>query len=318
MVARSVLVPENNMNLLISYVQLLDHLDPAFDEYTYGDRGHHADRLKELKNGDYVFFHTGKYGKKFLTAYYIIDRVLDTMVACENEAIRAKYKNPHIVEQLAEKYIKEGDSNAIVFGDPILSRILEVPLIFDRELADKLSLNIKFPAHRTRSETQVISSATRNFRTLTDNDVKILLKEIAIEQKRKRPHLLRSSEEVAETLEKDIEHYIANNSTLIGKGLTLSQQQKPIGDGRLDVLFEDEHSNLVVVEVKLGSIGREALRQLNTYIHDLGKINNRKIKGVIVCAGVLPAFVEELKKEKKVQILIYGWDLKMQEWGVDF
>lgn len=102
------------------------------------------------------------------------------------------------------------------------------------------------------------------------------MKEIETEQKRERPHLLRSSEEVAETLEKDIEYYIANNSTLIGKGLKLSQQQKPIGNGRLDVLFEDEQGNLVVVEVKLGSIGREALRQLNTYIHDLGKGNDKK------------------------------------------
>jgi hypothetical protein len=308
------------MHLLITYVQLLNHLDPAFDEYTYGDVGQRARKLKSLKKGDYVFFHTSKHGKKCLTAYYVVDRVLDTVAACRNEAIRAKYKNPHIVEHLAEKYIKDGDSNVIVFGDPILSRILEVPLIFDRKLADKLSLGIEFPANKSgaRSETQMIGSATRNFRELTDSDVKILLKEIATAQKHERPYLLRSSEEVAETLERDIEHYIANNSTLIGKGLKLSQQQKPIGDGRLDVLFEDEPCNLVVVEVKLGSIGREALRQLNIYIHDLRKGNDKKIKGVIVCAGVLPAFVEELKKQKKVHILVYGWDLKVQEWGANF
>jgi hypothetical protein len=44
----------------------------------------------------------------------------------------------------------------------------------------------------------------------------------------------------------------------------------------------------------------------------------KKIKGVLVCAGVLPAFAEELKNQKKIQILIYGWDLKAQKWGVDF
>jgi hypothetical protein len=303
---------KKHKHLLIPYVQLLNHLDPVFEEYTYGDGGRRAKKLKKvLEPGSYVFFHTSKNRKKFITAYYIVDHWRDTVDACQNKLIRSKYKNPHL-----DKKDFNGRDDVIVFGDPILSRFLEVPLVFDRKLAGKLSLNIKFPVKKpsARSDTQVIGSATREFRPLTDGDVKILLKEIATAQKRYRPYVFRSSEEVAETLERDIEHYIANNSSLIGKGLKRCQQQKPIGDGRLDVLFEDKHGNWVVVEVKLGSIGREALQQLKTYIRDLRKENNKKISGVIVCAGVLPAFVEELKKQNKIRILIYGWDLQMQEW----
>ena len=301
------------MHLLLPYVQLMDHPDPAFDEFTYGDVGQRARKLKSAVNeGDYLFFHTSKRNKKYITAYYIVDRVLDTVDACRNRAIRAKYKNPHIVECLAEKRPTGGDDDVVVFGDPITSRVLEKPLLFDRKLADKLSLNIKFPAKK--SETQVIGSATRAWRELTNADVRVLLKEIAAEQKRFRQYSLRSSDEVAETLEKDIEHYIAHNPTLIGKGLKLSRRQKFIGDGRLDVLFEDKQGNWVVVEVKLGRIGREALQQIKAYIHDLREENNKNISGVIVCAGVMPAYEDELRKQKDIRILAYGWDLRIQQW----
>lgn len=225
------------MHLLIPYVQL-SHADPALDEYTYGDGGQRARKLKsDLNKGDYVFFHTSKHGKKYITAYYVVDRVLDTVDACRNTAVRAKYKNPHIVEYLARKQPLHGDNDdAMVFGDPITSRILKRPLLFDRELADKLSLKIRFPANK--SETQVIGSATRAWRELTDSDVRILQREITKDEKRINPNPCRSSEEVAETLEKDIEHYIVHNPALIGEGLRLSRSQRLVGDGRLDVLLE--------------------------------------------------------------------------------
>ena len=53
------------MNLLIPYVHLYNHLDPFFKEFTYGDVDARARKLKkDLKNGDYVFFHTNISGKK--------------------------------------------------------------------------------------------------------------------------------------------------------------------------------------------------------------------------------------------------------------
>lgn len=300
------------MHLLIPHVQL-SHPDPAFDEYTYGDGGQRARKLKaDLGKGDYVFFHTSKRNKKYITAYYVVDRVLDTVDACRDKAIRAKYRNPHIVECLSRKRPIHGEDDAILFGDPITSQVLRRPVLFNRKLADKLSLNIKFPANK--SETQVIGSATRAWRELTDRDVKVLLKEIAAEQKRAHSYTLRSSEEVAETLEKDIEHYIAHHPNLIGKGLGLSRRQLPVGEGRLDVLLEDKQDNLVVVEVKLGHIGRDALKQTKNYIHDLQKETGKTISGAIVCAGIMPAYEEELRKQKDIRIFVYGWDLRVQQW----
>src|SRR3990172_6127993 len=139
------------MHMLIPYVRL-SHPDPAFDEFTYGDGGQRARKLKShLNKGDCVFFHTSKRGRKFVTAYYVVDRVLDTVDACRDRAIRAKYKNPHIVECLARERPIHGDDDAIVFGDPITSRVLERPVLFDRQLAEKLSFNIKFPANKSET-----------------------------------------------------------------------------------------------------------------------------------------------------------------------
>ena len=56
------------MHLLIPYVNLYNHPDPLFDEYTYGEGDSRAKKLKnDVKKGDYVFFHTSKRGKKYGT-----------------------------------------------------------------------------------------------------------------------------------------------------------------------------------------------------------------------------------------------------------
>ena len=74
------------MNLLIPYVHLYDHPDPLFKEFTYGDVGTRARKLKkDLKNGDYVFFHTSIGGRKYITAYYVVDRVLNTAEAVKDK-----------------------------------------------------------------------------------------------------------------------------------------------------------------------------------------------------------------------------------------
>ncbi len=299
------------MHLLIPYIRL-SHPDPALDEFTYGDVSQRARKLKtSLNKGDYVFFHTSRHGKKYITAYYVVDRVLNTSDVCEDKALRAKYRNPHIAEWLAGKRPKNRD-DAIVFGDPITSYVFEKPLLFDKKLAEKLSINIKFGSGR--SETQVIASSTRAWRELSNTDVDVLLNAITAEKESTRQFTLLSSEEVAETLERDVEQYLARNPALLGKDLTLSSQQKSIGEGRLDLLLENSQGNLVVVEVKYGRIGRDAIHQIKSYIHDLKKEKGKSISGVIVCAGVMPAFENEIKTQKDIQIFVYGWDMRVQKW----
>lgn len=301
------------MNLLIPYIYLYNHPDPLFDEFTYGEGRSRGKKLKTgLQKGEYVFFHTSIGGRKHITAYYVVDRVIDTVEAVKDRNITAKFKNPHM-SQLKSGEITDVENNVILFGDPILSRILERPLLFDKVLANRLSLNIKFSKDKT--ETQVIGSATRSWRELTDKDVETLLKEIKLsEDKSIGVDTILSTDEVTEIIEKDIEGFIEKNPKLIGRSLKLIRRQCDTPVGRIDLLFEDKEKSLIVVELKLNKIGRDAVKQIKKYISQLKKDTKKDVTGVIICKGVMPAFEEEFKKLKNIKIFTYGWLLSVNQW----
>jgi hypothetical protein len=202
----------------------------------------------------------------------------------------------------------------MVFGDPITSTVLDRPLVFDRALAEKLSLGIRFAEGRT--DTQAIGSATRAWRELTNEDVTILLGAIRCsETEVLPPEPFLSADEVAEVIEKDIEKYIETNPSLIGESLELTGRQVDTEVGRIDLLFEDERDNLVVVELKVGKIGRDAPQQLKGYMECMRKQTGKEVAGVMVCAGVMPAFEQDLKTLKDIRIFCYGWKLAVYLWG---
>ena len=304
---------EKNMNLLIPYVHLPDHQDPILDEFTYGDLDQRARKLKrDCKRGDYVFLHTSRGGDKYITAYYVVDRVLDTAQVVKDRNIVAKYKNPHIREFFLYPEEAERD-DVILFGDPVASRVLERPLLFNKALAKKLSLNIEFPKDRT--ETQAIGSATRNWRELTGKDVRVLLDAIKSSEKEGfGMEAVLSTDEVTEVIEKDIERFIMKHPRLIGESLRLIGRQLQTPVGIIDLLYEDKEHNPVVVELKLDRIGRDAVNQVRRYVYWLEKETKREATGVIACKGVMPAFEEDLKKLKDIKILCYGWQLRVYPW----
>ena len=301
------------MNLLVPYVHLPDHPDPLFDEFTYGDGGPRGKKLSSLRAGDHVFFHTTLRGRKAVTAYFVVDRVLSTRIACSDPRILLKYKNPHLL------YFKENgrpmhkQHDYVLFGDPILSNVLRHPLPFDRGLASKLSLAVTF--RRGRSDTQAIGSATRAWRALSPRDVTVLLT-AARRATAAAPSkvLVRSTDEVAEIVEKDVEEHLASNPAILGRGLTLKARQLPIQSGRIDLLFRDPKNELLLVEVKLGKIGRDAISQIESYLNELRSTQRRPVRAAIVCAGVMPAFQEDIGKKRDIAIYIYGWKLDVKRW----
>lgn len=168
------------MHLLIPYIQS-SHLDPAFEEFTYGEIRQRAHKLKTATNqGDFIFFHTSISGRKFITAYYVVEQVLDTLLVCQQKAFISKYKNPHIEEWLSGDRSIHHDDDVILFGNPKESKVLKKPLLFDKELAEGLTLGIKFSA--TLSERKSIISSTRAWRELTDKDVIFLLTSVISDQ----------------------------------------------------------------------------------------------------------------------------------------
>ena len=296
---------------MIPYVPLSDHHDPLFEEFTYGGVEARAQKLKrDLKQGDFVLFHTTLKNRRYITAYYVVDKVLDTSEAATNKAIVSKYKNPHIEEYL--KGDRRTGDDVVIFGDTILSRRLERPLGFTRELSEKLSLDIPFNEGYT--ENQCISSATRQWRRLTNNDIDILLSKIEkAESEGYDPDAILSTDEVLEIREVDLENFIVRNSGLIGRNLKLVGRQIETPTGRLDLLFADEKGDLIVVELKLNEVGTGALNQLRRYMREVKKGYMKNTKGVLVCKDVLPVFVENFKRLKDIQVVCFGWKLSVRE-----
>lgn len=106
------------MHLLIPYVFLKNHPDPTLEEFTYGDGGRRARKLKLALKGDYIFPHTSNGNKKYITAYYVVDRVIDTVAAFQKQTIRAKYKNPHLLDCMAGKLSSNGYISELKKGSP--------------------------------------------------------------------------------------------------------------------------------------------------------------------------------------------------------
>lgn len=302
------------MDLLIPYKPLKDHNDPCLEEFTYGDANRRAKKLLKLKKGDHLFFHTGYCRNRYVTAYYVVDRSLNVLDAVRDKHISAKYKNPHITKYIEDPSKESGD--VIVFGDPILSRILQKPVLFNRRLAKKLSFKIPFSSNRT--DFLSISSATRSWRELSSKQVNILLNAAKKAEQDALPiNRTLSTEEVTEILERDIEAFIQKNPSFMGPSVKIIERQLKLPGGRIDLLLKCGEKSLVVAELKLRRIGHDAVRQTQEYIKYIkSREKNKNVSGIIVCQGVMPAFQEELGKLRNIRILCYGWQFKIYPWKV--
>lgn len=295
------------MNYLGPYIWL-DPPDPDLDEFTYGEHGYRGRRLlKNVKKGDYIFFHTKTHRQKVISAYFVVDRIMRTMDVQDDPHLSLKYHAPHLDHEDPD------ENDVIVFGDPIESRKLRRPLPFDRRLAKRLDLAVKF--RKDRTDTQSIGSACREWRELSQEQVQLLLDEIEDWEKDIiTDDTLLSTDEISQFLERDLENYLTKNPHILGKRLKVSRRQMDTPKGRLDLLLEDRRGNLVVAELKLDLIGRDAIQQLKRYMSFVGHERRRRVRGIIVCRGVLPAFEEDLSELEDISILVYGWKMGIQEW----
>ncbi|CRK80383.1 endonuclease NucS domain-containing protein [Neobacillus massiliamazoniensis] len=285
------------------------HEDPMFQELTYGDLKLNGEKLLGVNKGDYLFFHKTIYDKRYITAYYFVEEVHLVKNLLDDPLIIDKYNNPHLKKKISDLNINE----TIVFGNPIRSKVLEIPLELNEGLLKQLSRPAKLNADQTTLA--AISSALRTWKELNVSDITLLLVLIKGNEKKGRlNNRLLSTEEVFHVLERDIEKYIASNPEILGEGLKLLKQQHVFSDeSRLDLLLKDTlNDEIIVVEIKKDRIGREVKQQLKHYMRlcedELGYSN---IKGLVVCPGILPYFEDELLTAKKENIFvkIFGWKL---------
>jgi len=84
------------------------------------------------------------------------------------------------------------------------------------------------------------------------------------------------------SLEIDLRDRLAENPSLIEKGLSLIDKEYPIkGAGRADLVCKDKKGNYVVIETKKGSGSDEVVGQVLRYIGGLRK-EGKKARGIII------------------------------------
>ncbi len=106
-------------------------------------------------------------------------------------------------------------------------------------------------------------------------------------------------------LEKDIENLIARfpEEFFPNSSFTLVSQQYKTGSCFADLVFEDKHKRMVVLEIKRGILTRDAAGQIIEYYGLLKKENPDRIIGLILCANMIPPerklFLEQVGIECK-------------------
>lgn len=92
-------------------------------------------------------------------------------------------------------------------------------------------------------------------------------------------------------LEKDIENLIANypEDFFPNSGFKLVGQQVKLGNCFADVVFEDRHNRIIIVEIKRGILSRDASGQIIEYYGLLKQQDPNKIIELILCANIIPS-----------------------------
>ncbi|PEC86054.1 hypothetical protein COK00_29245 [Bacillus cereus] len=298
------------MNYLIGYKDAernFGHEDPMLTEYTYGESGANTDKLQKVQKGDFLFFHKTIHNKRYITAYYLVEEVLIVKDIKQNRLIMNKYDNPHLKKEIQQLT----PSECIAFGNPIQSKVLQVPLEITPELLSKLSR----PANLNPNQSllSAISSALRTWKELNPSDINLLLD--LIEQNESKGRLTNrvlTAEEVFQILERDIEKFIISNPSILDVNYKIEKSQHIFSDeSRLDLLLRDTTNNeFIVVEIKKGPIDRNALNQIKHYIKLCKKeLKLNTVKGILVGSGIAPSFEDDINKAKRDGITVrnYGW-----------
>lgn len=88
--------------------------------------------------------------------------------------------------------------------------------------------------------------------------------------------------------ERDMRDAILVRPDLIEEGFKPISREEPLKEipGFVDVIGEDAHGNLVVIEIKRERASREAILQLKRYIEAVRSKSKRKVRGIIAAPGL--------------------------------
>lgn len=88
--------------------------------------------------------------------------------------------------------------------------------------------------------------------------------------------------------ERELSDLLAQDLSIIEKGLKAIKTESAVRKGSIDVLAEDSNGCLVVIEVKRRKAGLAAVTQLKRYVNELRKRKGCAVRGFLVAPHVTP------------------------------
>lgn len=79
---------------------------------------------------------------------------------------------------------------------------------------------------------------------------------------------------------------LARRPEVIEEGLQLLEVELPVGVGGIDLYARDPHGRLVVVELKRGRAGHEAVHQLERYVRRVREATGHEVRGILAAPEV--------------------------------
>jgi RecB family endonuclease NucS len=95
--------------------------------------------------------------------------------------------------------------------------------------------------------------------------------------------------------EAEMQQALARRPELIEEGLTLLDRELPTDVGGIDLYARDVDGNLVVVELKRGKAGQEAVHQLGRYVERVRALSGMPVRGVLAAPAVTAPALEQLR-----------------------
>ena len=96
--------------------------------------------------------------------------------------------------------------------------------------------------------------------------------------------------------EHDIRDLLARHPEIIENGLTITNIEKPVEPGFVDLYGVDKDGKIVVIELKRITATKDAVNQLYRYVQALRKSLGKEIRGILAAPNITRSALELLER----------------------